>query len=153
MSEHSGEAVQSKLPLLQQASPHPHCPTSLITNKTTKPNSKTQLLKSLKMTEWKCHGYLIPRISNCQHFSLMMFSINYHPTLIILFEQIFHSHFLLSVEFLLCFNECYKNTQILCFLNFLIESLIFLLLFLTLSLLFIGLINVAKQNCVGRTIT
>lgn len=37
------------------------------------------------------------------------------------------------MAFLLCFSECYKNTQTLCFLRFLIESLILLLLFPTLS--------------------
>lgn len=37
------------------------------------------------------------------------------------------------MAFLLCFSECYKNTQTLCFLRFLIEPLIFLLLFPTIS--------------------
>lgn len=58
----------------------------------------------------------------------MIFRINYHPTLIILFEWIFHSHFLLSVAFLSCFSECYKNTWMLCFPKRLIESLAFLLI-------------------------
>lgn len=102
-------------------------------NKQTKTtqNPEGQLSKSLK-TELTSPGCRIPCLLDCLPFSLMMFSINYQTPLLLL-EQIFRSHFLLSVAFLLCFSECYKNTQTLCFLRFLIESLIFLLLFPTLS--------------------
>lgn len=40
----------------------------------------------------------------------MIFKINYHPVLIVLFELIF-SHFLLFVGFLLCSSGYYENVQ------------------------------------------